>query len=76
MKVQLFQICGKPNKGPKLEEGMTLAIEPMVNMGAEGVLELEDRWTIITEDRSLSAHYENTILITKKGPKILTTVEL
>jgi len=65
---------GKPGKGIRLELGMTLAIEPMVNMGRESILELEDGWTIITEDGSLSAHYENTILITEKAPEILTTI--
>jgi len=53
---------------------MTLAIEPMVNMGESSILEDENGWTIITEDGSLSAHYENTILITEKEPEILTTV--
>ena len=52
--------------------GMTLAIEPMVIMGKEGVLELDDGWTIISEDGTLSAHYENTILITENEPQILT----
>ena len=63
---------GKPGKGIKLEPGMTLAIEPMVIQGKPDILELEDGWTIITEDGSLSAHYENTILITEKEPEILT----
>ena len=65
---------GKAGKGAKIEQGMTLAIEPMVNVGREGILELDDGWTIITEDGSLSSHYENTILITEKEPKILTTI--
>ena len=63
---------GKPGKGIKLEPGMTLAIEPMVIQGKPDILELEDGWTIITEDGSLSAHYENTILITEKEAEILT----
>ncbi len=63
---------GKPNKGPRLEPGMTIAVEPMVIMGNDGILELDDGWTIITEDGSLAAHYENTILITEKEPEILT----
>ena len=63
---------GKPGKGIKLEPGMTLAIEPMVIQGKPDILELEDGWTIITEDGSLSAHYENTILITDNEPEILT----
>ena len=63
---------GKAGKGIRLEPGMTLAIEPMVIQGKPNILELEDGWTIITEDGSLAAHYENTILITEKGPEILT----
>ncbi len=63
---------GKAGRGPRLEPGMTLAIEPMVIAGKPNILELEDGWTIITEDGSLAAHYENTILITKKEPEILT----
>ncbi len=63
---------GKPGKGLRLEPGMTLAIEPMVIQGREEILELEDGWTIVTEDGSLAAHYENTILITEKEPEILT----
>ena len=63
---------GKKGKGLRLEPGMTLAVEPMVIQGKPNILELEDGWTIITEDGSLSAHYENTILITKNEPKILT----
>ena len=56
----------------KIEPGMTLAIEPILIQGKTNILELEDGWTIITEDGSLAAHYENTILITEKEPKILT----
>jgi len=63
---------GKAGKGLRLEPGMTLAIEPMVIQGKPNILELDDGWTIVTEDGSLSAHYENTILITKNEPKILT----
>ena len=63
---------GKAGRGIRLEPGMTLAIEPMVIQGKPNVLELEDGWTIITEDGSMSAHYENTILITEKEPEILT----
>ena len=65
---------GKAGKGAKLEPGMTLAIEPMVIMGKENILELDDGWTIITEDGTNSAHYENTILITEKEPEILTKI--
>lgn len=63
---------GKPGKGPRIEPGMTLAIEPMVIMGKPNILELDDGWTIITEDGTSAAHYENTILITEKEPEILT----
>ena len=63
---------GKAGKGPRLEPGMTLAIEPMVIAGKEEILELDDGWGIISEDGTNAAHYENTILITEKDPKILT----
>ena len=63
---------GKAGRGIRLEPGMTLAIEPMVIQGKEGILQLDDGWTIISEDGSLAAHYENTILITEKEPEILT----
>ena len=59
-------------RGVKLVPGMTLAIEPMVNMGGYEVLLLEDEWTVVTADESLSSHYENTILITDGEPEILT----
>ena len=65
---------GKAGRGIRLEPGMTLAIEPMVIMGKPGILELDDGWTIISEDGSLAAHYENTILITEKEPEILTII--
>ena len=65
---------GKPGKGAKLEPGMTLAIEPMVIMGKPDILELDDGWTIVTEDGTNAAHYENTILITEKEPEILTKI--
>lgn len=63
---------GKSGRGLRLEPGMTLAIEPMVIQGKPNILELDDGWTIITEDGSMAAHYENTILITEKEPEILT----
>ena len=63
---------GKAGKGIKLEPGMTLAIEPMVMAGKPDILQLDDGWTIITEDGELAAHYENTILITENDPEILT----
>ena len=63
---------GKAGRGPRLEPGMTLAIEPMVIAGGPNILELDDGWGIITADGTRAAHYENTILITEKEPKILT----
>ena len=66
---------GKAGRGIRLEPGMTLAIEPMVIAGKPNILELDDGWTIVTEDGSLAAHYENTILITEKEPEILTTLK-
>ena len=65
---------GKAGKGPRLEPGMTLAVEPMVIAGKDTILELDDGWTIVTEDGSNSAHYENTILITEKEPEVLTLI--
>lgn len=65
---------GKAGKGIRLEPGMTLAIEPMVIAGNPDIYQDEDGWTILTDDGSLSAHYENTILITEKEPEILTLV--
>ena len=62
-------------RGPKLRSGMTLAVEPMINIGTYEVLWLDDDWTVISEDMSLSAHYENTILITEGKPEILTLTE-
>ena len=63
---------GKAGRGIRLEPGMTLAIEPMVIIGKPNILELDDGWTIVTEDGTWAAHYENTILITENEPKILT----
>jgi methionyl aminopeptidase len=66
---------GKPGQGPRLQEGMVLAIEPMINMGKSGVRVLDDRWTAVTTDGSLSAHFEHTIAIQSSGPpRILTQV--
>lgn len=59
-------------RGPKLKPGMTLAIEPMINMGTGDVEWLDDGWTVVSADHSLSAHYENTVLITDGEPEILT----
>ncbi len=66
---------GEPGRGPVLKAGMTLAIEPMVTMGSWEVRVLEDRWTAVTEDGSLSAHFEDTIAITETGPDVLTRIE-
>lgn len=66
---------GKCGKGPKLLEGMVLAIEPMVNAGSHKVKTLRDRWTVVTADKSLSAHYENTVAILSDGPEILTLIK-
>ena len=64
-----------PRRGPRLVKGMTLAIEPMVNVGSYDVRVLKDKWTTVTADGSLSAHYENTVLITDGEPEILTVTE-
>ena len=63
---------GRPGRGARLLRGMTLAIEPMVNLGDAAILQLNDGWTVKTRDGKLSAHYENTILITDGEPEILT----
>lgn len=63
---------GEPGRGPRLTEGMTLAIEPMVNMGKPAVKVLSDGWTAVTKDGSLSAHFEHTVAVGKNGPDVLT----
>ncbi len=63
---------GEPGRGPRLAEGMTLAIEPMVNVGRPAVKVLADGWTAVTKDGSLSAHFEHTVAVTKAGPLVLT----
>jgi methionyl aminopeptidase len=63
---------GRPGSGPKLKAGMTIAIEPMVNMGVAGVRILDDKWTVVTIDGKPSAHFEHTVLVTKGEPEILT----
>ena len=63
---------GEPGRGPRMAEGMVLAIEPMVNMGRPGVKVLSDGWTAVTRDGSLSAHFEHTVAVTKNGPMVLT----
>ncbi len=63
---------GSPGQGPRLREGMTLAIEPMVNAGSPEVRILDDGWTAVTADNRKSAHFEHTVVITGSGPRILT----
>ncbi len=63
---------GRRGRGVRLQEGMVLAVEPMVNQGTFEVSVLSDGWTIVTADNKLSSHYENTVLITSAGPEILT----
>ncbi|WP_279537781.1 type I methionyl aminopeptidase [Amycolatopsis acidicola] len=66
---------GKPGKGPRLEVGMALAIEPMLTGGSNETIELEDGWTVITADGSRAAHWEHTVAITADGPRVLTLAE-
>jgi methionyl aminopeptidase len=66
---------GRPGTGPKLKPGMTLAIEPMVNMGTSTIRILDDKWTVVTTDGQPSAHFEHTILITSGEPEVLTLRE-
>jgi methionyl aminopeptidase len=63
---------GRPGHGPRLQEGMVLAIEPMVSTGAAGVRILEDRWTAVTQDGGYAAHFEHCVAVTKNGPWVLT----
>jgi methionyl aminopeptidase len=65
---------GRPGRGPRLRAGMVFAIEPMVNVGSPRVRVLDDEWTAVTEDGSLSAHFEHTVLITDDGPEVLTRI--
>jgi methionyl aminopeptidase len=67
---------GEPGRGPRLAEGMVLAIEPMVNAGKPAVKVLADGWTAVTRDGSLSAHFEHTVAVTAQGPRILTAREV
>ena len=67
---------GEPGRGPRLTEGMVLAIEPMVNAGKPAVKVLADGWTAVTRDASLSAHFEHTVAVTADGPWILTAREV
>ena len=63
---------GEPGRGPMLEEGMTFAIEPMVNVGSEGIRMADDGWSVYSEDGSLAAHFEFTVAVGADGPRILT----
>jgi methionyl aminopeptidase len=67
---------GKPKRGARLMPGMTIAIEPMINVGRAEIRTLDDKWTVVTQDGSLSAHFEHTVAIAENGapPRILTTV--
>jgi methionyl aminopeptidase len=65
---------GPPAQGPRLKAGMTLAIEPMVHLGRPETQTLADQWTVVTRDRSLAAHYEHTVLVTKEGYELLTSL--
>jgi methionyl aminopeptidase len=66
---------GPPGRGPELQPGMTLAIEPMINAGSPDVYLHDDEWSISTVDGSLSAHFEHTVAITENGPRILTVTQ-
>lgn len=63
---------GKPKRGPRLATGMTLAIEPMINAGGAEIKTLADKWTVVTKDSSLSAHFEHTVVVEQNGSRILT----
>ncbi len=63
---------GSPGKGPKIKKGLVIAIEPMINMGSYGVEVKKDKWTVVTVDKKLSAHFEHTVAVTDNGPEILT----
>ena len=63
---------GQAGRGPRLCSGMTIAVEPMINAGKRDIVMLDDEWTIVTKDGSLSAHYEHSIAITKDEPILLT----
>lgn len=65
---------GRPGHGPRLKPGICLAIEPMVNVGKHNVSILEDKWTVVTDDQQLSAHFEHTVAVTEEGPLILTKI--
>jgi methionyl aminopeptidase len=63
---------GPPGRGPRLRPGMVFAVEPMINVGGRGTRVLDDQWSVVTADGSLSAHFEHTIAVTDNGPEILT----
>jgi methionyl aminopeptidase len=63
---------GEPGRGPELRPGLVLAVEPMVNLGGWETRVLDDQWTVVTADGSLSAHFEHTIAVTEEGPEVLT----
>jgi methionyl aminopeptidase len=63
---------GEPGRGPLLQQGMTLAIEPMINVGGPEIVIADDKWSILTADGTLSAHFEHTVAVTEEGPRILT----
>lgn len=65
---------GSPGRGPRLQEGMTLAIEPMTSAGTIETRTLADRWTVVTADGARAAHFEHTVAVTRAGPRVLTTV--
>ena len=65
---------GTPKRGPKLLPGLTIAIEPMVNIGKSATRTLKDKWTIVTQDGSRSAHFEHTVAVTESGPRVLTAL--
>jgi methionyl aminopeptidase len=66
---------GPPGRGPLLQDGMTLAIEPMITVGASDVVLHDDEWSISSADESLAAHFEHTVAVTQNGPRVLTTAE-
>ena len=66
---------GRFGHGPRIVKGMAFCIEPMIAAGRREIAVLPDEWTVITKDRSLAAHYENTIIITDNGPEIITRTE-
>ena len=63
---------GKPKRGPRLMRGMTIAIEPMINLGRPEIRTLEDKWTVVTRDGKWSAHFEHTVMVDEGGPRVLT----